>query len=83
MLYQSLEQGLNGTPGDRKAFEARWTERALKELGNNPDWEMWEEIEELEEPVQEATRRVGSFRECDHLWNSNPEDFLGPRLYAP
>lgn len=82
MLYQSIKEGLTGTRGARRAFEAKWTSLALQQMEDNSDWEMWEEIEELEETPVEATRRVGSVRDADYFKPTDPEKHLGSRCYA-
>ena len=81
VLYQSIREGLAGTRGSRRAFEAKWTSMALQEMEDNSDWEMWEEIEELKDPPIEATRRVGSVVDADYFNPQNPEHALGPRCY--
>ena len=80
-FQQTLKEGLAGTRGARRAFEAKWTSIALEQMEEDPDWEMWEEIEEFREPPIEPTRRVGSVRDADYFNRLNPEEVLGPRCY--
>jgi hypothetical protein len=82
LLYQSLKKGMAGTRGERRAFEEEWTSSALQQMEDDPNWEMWCEIEELEESPLEPSRRVGHVRDHDYLHPEHPDKHLGRRCYA-
>lgn len=83
LFCQSLKEGLASTRGARRAFESEWTSRALEQMEEDSDWEMWDEVEELLELPIEPTRRVGSVRDADYFNRKDAELFLGARCYAP
>jgi hypothetical protein len=81
LLYQSLREGLAGSPEQRRDFEEEWTYIALQEMEDNPDWELWSDIEEAKESPIRPIRRVGTIMDADYFNRQNPELHLGRRCY--
>ena len=82
-LYQSIKEWLASTRGPRRAFESEWRATALREMEDQPDWEMWGEVTEmLEEPIAEAVRRIAGVHDGDYFNPRHPDEFLGSRCYA-
>lgn len=82
-VYHFIKAGLASSRGERRAFEAEWSAKAFLEMEENPDWEMWEDIQEmLDGPSIEAQRRIVSTNDADYFNPADPEEFLGPRCYV-